>query len=58
MYVAYAKLSVLLICYSIYCKEGVQYCDCCCCDSDCCCYCAQCQSCYKCVCCKKLSNDK
>ena len=44
--------------YNIYCQEGVQYCDCCCCDSDCCCYCAQCQSCYKCVCCKKLSNDK
>ena len=44
--------------YNIYCIDGTQYCDCCCCDEECkCCYCAKCNSYNIYVCCKKLSED-
>ena len=44
--------------YNIYCEDGTQYCDCCCCDEECkCCYCQKCNSCNSYVCCNKLSEE-
>ena len=46
--------------YNVYCIDGNQYCDCCCCDEDCeCCYSEQCEkSCFSCDCCSEFSKNK
>ena len=39
--------------YDIYCMDGTQYCDCCCCFYSSCCYCEECDRyCFSCKCCK------
>ena len=39
----------------VYCEDGIQYCDCCCCEESSCCYCSSCNNRYSCNCCESLS---
>ena len=44
--------------YNTYCVQGVQICDCCCCDENSCCYSEPCESCYECCSCCRCFAEK